>query len=287
MVGHKQNVSFCFLSLQEALASFYEAKSKNIYARSCFYGTWQTVITDWFVSRLHFLQGIAKYLSKWWIGLLLNKYFLCFLCSLEVGAGQTVTSPSASHIIWSDEKWLGPRARFRPETYPATLRVDGVRGADAGQYRCRVDFTEAPTRNEHVNLTVIGKPSRWPAHFLKGLELEHLSPSPLPGGGFFLSNIKKFFKSDQEQVAQWTLMKPPDISFFLSLTSCNTRCSCSNSQKKVVLSTQVPPPTIPPPHPPNPLLKGQVERNKLKTKKKPLPKRKIAYFMDFPESFLV
>ena len=75
-------------------------------------------------------------------------------CSLEVGENEDIFS---SATVWSDEKWLGSRARFRTETYPAILWVNNVRGSDSGQYRCRVDFTEAPTRNAIVNLTIIGE----------------------------------------------------------------------------------------------------------------------------------
>ena len=80
---------------------------------------------------------------------------LFFAFSVEVGENGGSLSLMTSEV-WSDEKWLGSRAQFRPETFPAVLRVHDVGGSDAGQYRCRVDFREAPTRNTLVNLTVIG-----------------------------------------------------------------------------------------------------------------------------------
>ncbi len=59
--------------------------------------------------------------------------------------------------MWSDETLLSGRAQFRPEAFPALLRLQEVGLGDAGSYRCRVDFTEAPTRNTLINLTVIGE----------------------------------------------------------------------------------------------------------------------------------
>ena len=76
--------------------------------------------------------------------------------SVEVGEGSGSGLSLMTSEVWSDEKWLGSRAQFRPETFPAVLRVHEVAGSDAGQYRCRVDFREAPTRNTLVNLTVVG-----------------------------------------------------------------------------------------------------------------------------------
>ena len=85
--------------------------------------------------------------------ILRNLVFLSISSSIEVGQDGSI----AEADVWSDEAWLGTRAQFRPEAFPALLRVHDVEAADAGVYRCRVDFNEAPTRNTLINLTVIGK----------------------------------------------------------------------------------------------------------------------------------
>ena len=91
-----------------------------------------------------------------------TKFTIIFCFSIEVGNPGLISNGGgglslATSDVWSDEKWLGPRAQFQPDAFPAILRVHNVRGSDAGQYRCRVDFTEAPTRNTIVSLSVIGK----------------------------------------------------------------------------------------------------------------------------------
>ena len=82
-----------------------------------------------------------------------NIFCIFFIFSLEIGENENIFKSS---MVWSDEKWLGSRANFHLEAYPANLRVDNVQVLDSGQYRCRVDFTEAPTQNTIVNLTIIG-----------------------------------------------------------------------------------------------------------------------------------
>ena len=50
---------------------------------------------------------------------------------------------------------FGDRAYF-DLSGPAALVVENIRPAEAGVYRCRVDFKSAPTRNTLVNVTLLG-----------------------------------------------------------------------------------------------------------------------------------
>ena len=50
---------------------------------------------------------------------------------------------------------FGDRAYF-DLSGPAALVVEDIRPAEAGVYRCRVDFKSAPTRNTLVNVTLLG-----------------------------------------------------------------------------------------------------------------------------------
>lgn len=59
--------------------------------------------------------------------------------------------------LWSDPYVFGERAVMRTNVKPAELEIDPLESTDGGVYRCRVDFKNSPTKNQRINLAVIGE----------------------------------------------------------------------------------------------------------------------------------
>lgn len=61
-------------------------------------------------------------------------------------------------IHWAASDDLGNRTHFfTGNGHHARLKVKAVKFEDQGIFRCRVDFSNSPTRNFRVNLTLVGK----------------------------------------------------------------------------------------------------------------------------------
>lgn len=59
--------------------------------------------------------------------------------------------------LWSDPYVFGERAVMKTNIKPAELEIYPLESTDGGVYRCRVDFKNSPTKNQKINLIVIGK----------------------------------------------------------------------------------------------------------------------------------
>ena len=81
-----------------------------------------------------------------------------------------------SHVgrHWNDGRQLGARAKFDERHHPdPVLWIEDLREDDRGQYRCRVDFKQAPTKNFKVNLDVIGRIINLNTFLICGISLQN------------------------------------------------------------------------------------------------------------------
>ncbi|XP_065167789.1 B-cell receptor CD22 [Atheta coriaria] len=106
------------------------------------------------------------------------------LYSLDARGGALNT---ASHLTMSDD--LGTRSYFITDENPsrARLKIHRVTHEDEGVFRCRVDFTNSPTRNFKVNLTLVVQPSTPKIFDAEGKEVKHEAGPFFEGQPLFLS----------------------------------------------------------------------------------------------------
>ncbi|XP_026468220.1 hemicentin-2-like, partial [Ctenocephalides felis] len=109
------------------------------------------------------------------------------LYSLDARGGLSLDKANHS-ALGSD---LGRRVYFLvgegPKQGRARLQVKNIQPEDGGVFRCRVDFTDSPTRNFKVNLTLIVPPSEPRIFDDQGRELSSVAGPFKEGSDLFLS----------------------------------------------------------------------------------------------------
>ncbi|KAH0955019.1 hypothetical protein HN011_004216 [Eciton burchellii] len=90
------------------------------------------------------------------------------LYSLDARNGANLTAA----VHWAISNDLGSRTYFQVgDGHRAKLKVTRVKLKDQGIFRCRVDFMNSPTRNFHVNLTLVEQPTRPVIYDAQGREV--------------------------------------------------------------------------------------------------------------------
>ncbi|XP_011689021.1 PREDICTED: neural cell adhesion molecule 1-B isoform X2 [Wasmannia auropunctata] len=75
-------------------------------------------------------------------------------------------------IHWAVSDDLGKRTYFKiGDGHQAKLKITEVTLKDQGDFRCRVDFVDSPTRNFRVNLTLVEQPSKPVIYDAQGREV--------------------------------------------------------------------------------------------------------------------
>ncbi|XP_002092571.3 uncharacterized protein LOC6531784 [Drosophila yakuba] len=86
--------------------------------------------------------------------------------------------PLNQGIPWADESVFNKKAHFHHDTDPPALRIKNIQTADAGLYKCRVDFHKSPTRNWRINVTVLVPPTQLTILDHRGAEIRDQTAGP-------------------------------------------------------------------------------------------------------------
>ncbi|BES90652.1 CD80-like C2-set immunoglobulin domain [Nesidiocoris tenuis] len=161
--------------------------------------------------------------------------------------------PFTQALMWSDLNYFGPRAYFVTGKRPvAALQLESVSLKDAGNYRCRVDFRNSPTRNFQVKLTVIVPPNKLLVYDNSGRELSDVvgpltegsdlvltcevrGGEPTPTVSWFIND--KLVQGRVETVQNNVVVNKLDISKLLR-SHLNTTYKCQASNTKLMTPTE-------------------------------------------------
>ena len=103
----------------------------------------------------------------WFYFLFRLLFFYNYICTFSFDMRNNTKHWMTSELDEQASFYVNRTGRFTKsgvEIVQSYLQIKKVQWKDAGFYRCRVDFFQAPTRNLKVKLTLIGKASKFYSH---------------------------------------------------------------------------------------------------------------------------